>query len=87
MAQTILYYPTINIQDGTWLRCNLNGRSRIIRDGERICKCADRVVIFPHQIVRHTNAVARLDAHAVRLFAARIIRERPFKLQRNQVPS
>jgi hypothetical protein len=20
MAQTILYYPTINIQDGTWLR-------------------------------------------------------------------
>ena len=52
------------------------------RDGERICKCADRVVIFPHQIVRHTNAVARLDAHAVRLFAARIIRERPFKLQR-----
>ena len=35
--------------------------------------------------MRHTNAVARLDAHAVRLFAARIIRERPFKLQRIEI--
>ena len=36
-------------------------------------------------ILRHADAVARLDAHAVRLFAVRIIRERPFKLQRIEI--
>ena len=28
------------------------------RDGERIRKCADRIVVLPHQILRHADAVA-----------------------------
>jgi len=38
-----------------------------------------------HHVMRHADAIARHHTHAVCLFAVRIIRERPFKLQRIEI--